>query len=146
MHRKAVCVLVVALSVGIGRAGDDQKKDVDRFAGAWTVDGVTYDGVDHKLKFKIVFKGNEGKVEGNDKIADQYGAVRFTIDPKASPKTIDLTISLGSQTDAKMRGIYELKGDELRVCVKVFGTDRPKEFEAPDGSSAALLVLKREAK
>jgi uncharacterized protein (TIGR03067 family) len=146
MNWKAACLLVVSFTVSVGRAGDDQKKELDRFAGTWTVDGLKYDGEEHKLKFKIVFKGGEGKVEGNDKVSNEYAAIKFTIDPKTSPRSIDLVISGGSQTDAKMKGIYEFKDDELRFCVKVFGADRPKDFDAPDGSSTVLVVLKRVAK
>jgi uncharacterized protein (TIGR03067 family) len=59
---------------------------------------------------------------------------------------MDITIAAGSQTDATMEGIYELKDDELRICAKVFGKDRPSEFAAPEGSSIVLLTLKRAAK
>ena len=37
----------------------------------------------------------------------------------------------------------QLKDDELRICAKVFGTDRPSEFKSPDGSSIVLLKLKK---
>ena len=39
--------------------------------------------------------------------------------------------------------VAEGQDDELRLCAKVFGKDRPSEFAAPGGSSIALVVLKR---
>ena len=42
-----------------------------------------------------------------------------------------------------MEGIYQLKDDELKICLKVLGGDRPSEFNAPEGSSIVLMVLKR---
>jgi uncharacterized protein (TIGR03067 family) len=58
----------------------------------------------------------------------------------------DLTVSIGTQKDAKMEGIYEVKGDEFKLCVKVFGNDRPTTFDSPEGSSVALVVFKKEKK
>src|SRR5476651_1530841 len=105
-------MLLVALSIGAGGAGEDQKKELAKFAGTWTLSECKYDGDDHsKLKLKIVFKGNEGKVEGDASVTDQYGKITFKIDPSANPKTLDLTISSGSQTDVKMPAIYEFKDD-----------------------------------
>ena len=146
MYWKNAAVLgLVVLSLGAGGSGDEQKKELAKFAGTWALGECRYDGTDHSnLKFKIVFKGDEGKVEGNDKVTNEYAKIKFTLDPTAKPKTMDLTVSAGSQTDAKMEAIYEFKDNELRICAKVFGTGRPKEFDAPDGSSTVLIVLKRE--
>lgn len=137
----SMCFAVSLTSIG----GDADKKETGRLAGAWSLSELKYDGEEHKIRFKVVFKGNEGSIEGNDRVTDQYGKMKFKLDPSATPKAMDIIISAGSQTDATMKAIYELKDDELRICVAVFG-DRPKEFAAPNGSSTALLVLKRAAK
>ena len=143
---KLICIFVVTLSLGAGGPAESEKKEFAKIAGAWSVSELTYDGEVHKHKFKVVFKGNEGTVEGNDKVTNEYSKIKFKLDPSAKPKAMDITIAAGSQTDATMQGIYELKDDELRICAKVFGAGRPKEFAAPDGSSTVLLVLKKESK
>ena len=146
MKTKVLCIFAVALSLGAGEAPDGLKKELGKLAGTWSVHELTYDGEDHsKLKFKVVFKGNEGAVQGDDSVKDQYSKIKFKIDPSAKPKTMDITIAAGSQTDATMEAIYEVKDDELRICAKVVGKDRPKEFAAPEGSNTVLLVLKRDA-
>jgi uncharacterized protein (TIGR03067 family) len=138
---------LVALSLGAGGTQESEKKEFDKFAGTWSMAECVYDGTDHsKLKLKVKFKGDEGTIEGNEKVLDQYGKIKIKLDPSAKPKAIDILISAGSQTDAKLPGIYEWKDDEIRICATVFGLTRPKEFAAPDGSSAVLLVLKRESK
>ena len=142
MRTKIGCFLIAAVTIGSSGA-QDAKTDLAKIAGSWTVDELTYNGEEHKLKFKIVFKGEEGTVLENDKVTNEYAKIKFKIDPAAKPKTMDITVSAGSQTDAKMEAIYELKGDELRICAKVFGTGRPSAFDAPDGSSMVLLTLKR---
>ena len=84
-------------------------------------------------------------VEGNDKVKQEYARFKIKIDPTTMPKLFDIKVSAGVQKDATMEGIYEFKGKELRICLKVFGMDRPAEFSSPDGKSIALLVLKRPA-
>jgi uncharacterized protein (TIGR03067 family) len=136
------CAFIAILVLGAGEA-TDAKKETAKFQGTWNLSALTYDGEEHKLKFKIVFKGNEGVVEGNDQVETEYAKIKFKLDPAASPKNMDITVIGGSQTDSKMEGIYELKDDELRICAKVFGGGRPSEFKAPDGSTTVLLVLKK---
>jgi len=146
MKTKLACLLVVALTLGAG-GESGQKQEVAKFAGTWALSECRYDGRDHSsLKFKVVFRGNEGKIEGNDKVASEYDKIKFKLDATMTPRAIDITVSAGSQTDATMQGIYEFKDGELRICAKVFGNGRPKDFDAPDGSSSVLLVLKRESK
>lgn len=142
MNAKLGCVMLTVLLLGAGET-TDAKKDTAKFQGTWTVDTLTYDGKDHKLKFNIVFNGNDGTVKNNEKVQSEYAKIKFKLDPSSKPRRMDITITDGSQTDSTMKGIYELKDDELRICAKVFGTDRPTEFEAPEGSSTVLLVLKR---
>ncbi len=142
MNAKLGCAMFAVLFIGAGGA-TDAKKETAKFQGTWNLDALTYDGKEEKLKFKIVFKGNEGTVQGNDKVQTEYAKIKFKLDPAASPKGFDITVTGGSQTDATMEGIYELKDDELRICAKVFGKGRPSEFKAPDGSATVLLVLKK---
>lgn len=144
MKAKIGLLLIALLPLGAEAGGaPNAKKELEKFAGTWTVDGLTYNGKEHNLKFKFVFKGNEGVIEGNDRVKSEYARIKITIDPAAKPASMDITIVAGSQTDSAMEGIYELKGDELKICAKVFGKDRPTEFAAPDGSSIVLMTLKR---
>jgi uncharacterized protein (TIGR03067 family) len=59
-----------------------------------------------------------------------------TLDPAKTPKTIDAANRRGATV---FRGIYELNGDTLRLCVSV--KDRPKEFRA--SRDTPLLEFKR---
>ena len=46
----------------------------------------------------------------------------------------------------EIKGIYELKGDTLRICGAGQGGERPKEFKSDEGSDAMLLTFRREKK
>jgi len=53
------------------------------------------------------------------------------IDPTAKPKTIDCNFKIGDEKSV-VAGLYELKGDELRMAVNVAAAEkveRPKDFE-----------------
>lgn len=92
---------------------------------------------------KFGFKGKEISVEGNEEVKKDYAKVYFKLDPSTIPPCIDINVAEGVQKDADMEGIYELKGDELKICVKVVGKARPAKFASPEGENIALIVLKR---
>lgn len=146
MRIACICLLITltALSVPAGQP-KQAKKDDDPLQGTWLVEGLEYNGNDFKEKFKISFviKGDVMIVEGDGAVRKEYAKLKFKLDPTTTPKCIDLKVSEGVQLDAAMEGIYELKDDRLRLCIKVFGQDRPTEFTSPDGGSTALLTLKR---
>jgi uncharacterized protein (TIGR03067 family) len=60
----------------------------------------------------------------------------FKVDPKKKPTEIEL--QTGRQI---LKGIYELDGNTLLVCL---GKDRPSEFKTSAGSKHTLVVLKRQ--
>ena len=74
----------------------------------------------------------------------EYARLKVKLDPTTSPKLFDITVGDGIQKGAVMEGIYELKGDEFKVCAKVLGNERPTEFASPEGASVVLVIFKRE--
>jgi uncharacterized protein (TIGR03067 family) len=124
------------------------QKDVEALQGKWDTAALTYNGkdflADGKRGFHFVFKGDEAAIEGNQAVKKEYTKIKVKLDPSATPKCIDITVTGGIQLNAVVEGIYELKADELKICARVFGNERPTEFTSPEGSSTVLLVLKRE--
>jgi uncharacterized protein (TIGR03067 family) len=135
-------ILVAVLLVGADDAG---KKDQEKLQGTWETTSIEYNGKDLSgdFKLKFVFKGKEASVEGSDEVQKDYAKFNFKLDQGTNPRCIDITIAEGNQKDTDIEGIYELKGDELRICAKVIGKSRPGKFAAPEGENIALLVLKR---
>jgi uncharacterized protein (TIGR03067 family) len=147
MRIMCFCLLLslVAVAPLIGQQ-EKAKKDIDVIQGTWLVEALEYNGTEFKDKFKLSFmiKGDVMTVEGDGEVKKEYAKLTLKLDSATSPKCIDMKVTDGVQMDVTMEGIYELKNDELRLCVKVFGQDRPGEFKSPDGSSIALLKLKRQ--
>jgi uncharacterized protein (TIGR03067 family) len=147
MRSGFICFLSSLISINVLAGEASQaKKDLDAMQGTWLVEALEYNGKDFKEKFKISFvvKGEVMTVEGDGAVRKEYGKLSLKLDLSTMPKCVDLRVSDGVQLNATMEGIYELKKDELRLCIKVFGAERPGEFKSPDGASIALLTLKRQ--
>jgi uncharacterized protein (TIGR03067 family) len=132
----------------LGTSAAAAEKDSDAIQGTWLAEKVVYNGTDFygggQPKFRFVIKGDTASVEGNDEVKKSYARFTFKIDPTTTPRLFDIKITGGFQENAVMEGIYELKGDELKICIRIAGNERPMKFESPEGSSVVLVVLKRE--
>jgi uncharacterized protein (TIGR03067 family) len=142
MKRYVVLALVVGFLIG----ADDPKKDKGKkgataLEGTWVVVSVTKDGKeDDKAEGdKLVVKGKT--MTALTKEGKRRGAGTFTAAPKQH--TIDFTYTEGPDKDKTQKGIYSLKGDELKVCMADPGKDRPKDLTAGKGSGNVLIVFKR---
>jgi uncharacterized protein (TIGR03067 family) len=127
-------VLIVAL---VGFAADT---DLDKLQGTWELTRAVGRGkevVPDKGAVTFVIKGDTMKRFVRD--VDRNDPLTIKVDATAKPARIDLTPA--KPGDPKMLGIYELDGDNLKVCMSA--TKRPEKFESPEGSDITLLVMKR---
>ena len=97
------------------------KAEMARMEGTWTFEKiVTLDGnsppADELKEMRLEVKGDTRLVKRGDEVTVKS---TYKIDPKASPKTIDVTIVEGpEQLKGKtLYGIYELDGDTFKVCL-----------------------------
>jgi uncharacterized protein (TIGR03067 family) len=146
MKLRALLLVSVVLVLAADDANDAAKKELAKLNGTWITDSLKYNGKDfekYKDKLKFVIKDGQCTIEGSKEVNKEYAKLTFKLDPSTTPRCADMTITAGSQKDLVIEGIYELKDDEFKICAKVLGKDRPLEFEAPEGSSIVLMVLKR---
>jgi uncharacterized protein (TIGR03067 family) len=131
--------LVLALAAGLLVAAEKTDKGGKSLEGTWLIVSVTQDGkADDKAKdHKVVFEGNKMTV---DTEKGQHKGT-FSLDPKK--KTIDIMPSEGNNKGKTFKGIYELKGNDLKLCFTRPDNERPKEFKSEAGSGCVLAVLKR---
>ena len=131
--RLLIAATIVILLGAENPKEDDAAKDKDKLRGTWKLTSGTVDGVD--MTEELVKQRFEATI-AEDKITlgvrGDMATSPLEIDPTSKPKKFDILVSLG---------IYELKGDELRVCLG--GKTRPTEFTSKAGSERLLFVFKR---
>jgi uncharacterized protein (TIGR03067 family) len=125
---------------------------------AWSADakdGVTLQGTWLPSTAELGGKMFPDKVRKTIKLVvkeDTYTATvgkavdRGTIklDPRAKPKTLDITGTEGPNKGKTILAIYERKGDTLRICYDLSGKKRPTEFKTREGTQLFLVTYKRE--
>jgi uncharacterized protein (TIGR03067 family) len=82
--------------------------------------------------------------------AEPIAAFNITLDPTKRPKAINLkVINRPGETPARLigktlLGIYELDGDNLKLCWASPGEKRPEQFSPKGGVDDVLAVYERE--
>lgn len=120
----------------------DTRKDLLELQGTWKLESIE-DGKKARIELKkrTLFVGSDlVLVQEGDKIV-QAGEVR--LNPTKSPPCIDVVVKKGEHEDNTMLGIYELKGDTLKVCFDPEGESRPKKFETKKDSPVFVATYKR---
>jgi uncharacterized protein (TIGR03067 family) len=145
-----VCALAVGLTGAalplVLRAAEEKKPDEERIQSAWEMvtfqaDDPNETGPPEHLK-KLVLE--KGQIRAGDLKLGEY-----KLDPKQSPKQIEITLGNLDVFAFQVRGqtfpgIYEMKDDELKFCFTYDPNgQRPKEFSTKDGTKCAIVVLKR---
>jgi uncharacterized protein (TIGR03067 family) len=144
MHRKAPTATALAMLLLVPAAllgaADAPKGDKD-LDGDWEIASVVRDGKEQTLDEKpvVTIKGDSLSFKRGDEA--HKGTIKA--DAGQTPKTIDLTPDDGPDKGKTLMGVYELKGDELRLCHGEPGSDRPKELSSKEGSGLTLVTLKR---
>jgi uncharacterized protein (TIGR03067 family) len=135
-------ILLAVFAGALPARADDKPDDLAKLKGIWRVEATVFNGVPveaEKLKDRTMeFDGKElVPVVGKDK----KKALTVTVDAAKTPKEIDLK---NPEKDQPGLGIYELTGDELKLCYGEPGAARPTEMKSEAGSRVFYLVLKRE--
>jgi uncharacterized protein (TIGR03067 family) len=134
----AVAALVTGGALLAGDAGDAGKEELRRIQGTWQFVAHDMDGKAlspaELQKMTITFTGNRWTVREGDKVV-QAGTHQF--DPGKKPPHLDAVVTEGEGKGSTMLGIYEMKGDTLRVCFDPQGKRRPTTFTPGAGKFTA---------
>jgi uncharacterized protein (TIGR03067 family) len=121
--------------------GDANKDDLKQLQGKWEFVERIIDGKKGDLKGTWIITGNEISY-GPNRIVKAV----FKLDTATKPKSIeydDVSKDPNVVTPKGVKGIYEIDGDTLRICVAKKGKERPQAFESKEGSGHVLTILKR---
>jgi uncharacterized protein (TIGR03067 family) len=140
---------------GKGEKADPKDSTISKLQGTWlAVAGEANGG---KLGEKVLKEREPTLVISGEKftataLLDKNGKVTWTgriqVDSTKQPLRFDLqdgrlefAKTKGVMKTAGVKGIYELKGDTLKVC---YGAERPTEFKTKPDSDQKLYIFKRE--
>lgn len=111
--------------------------------GTWHVVALEVDGQQMPAGMlsaaRIVVKGDRFQSLGMGAIYE--GDMK--LDASANPKTFDLTFTAGPEIGNKALGIYEVEGDDWKLCLTTRGGPRPTRFATEPGTGHAFETLKR---
>ncbi|MEO6811228.1 MAG: TIGR03067 domain-containing protein [Isosphaeraceae bacterium] len=146
MTRFALFALAPCLFMVAAGSDDAARTDRELIQGPWKIVSITQDGTKESDESvhggRIEFSEDGYTVRANDQIVEQGSQ---SLDSSKQPKTIDFKITRGPAKGKTQPGIYQLEGDQLRVCfAHPGGSDRPKQFTSTTESRTILLVLRRE--
>jgi uncharacterized protein (TIGR03067 family) len=147
MNRPAMILTATLTLAALAPAADEGKHN--KVQGTWAAVQAAFDG--KKAQDEVV-RALEVVITGDTITITSPSAVEYfpsetgtyKLDPSSKPKTIDLTLTAGPNKGKTLAGIYQLEGDNLKLCIHGAGKERPKEFDSKKGTDGMLLELKRE--
>jgi uncharacterized protein (TIGR03067 family) len=133
--------------------GDAVKKEMDKLQGVWVWRAHEQEGKENNSeRAEATSRGQLHTVKGNkwetkykfgDKVYTFSGTVK--IDPTTTPKSIDFTFDNTPNAGKTMKGVFEVDGNELRLCWGQVGKDdRPKTVRTKKGSAETVQLYKRQ--
>ena len=119
--------------------------DLDKLQGYWKPLQCDYEGkaqmpTDLMKQVTVVFDKSEYHLYFKDSKTDKdnkpivFRLAQATVALDPSTKTITLEFADGPLKGKKSHGIYELAGNQLKVCYGSVDKPKPTKFESPAGS------------
>lgn len=139
-------MIVFGLLIGPLNFKDEAQREHEKIQGTWKVVSAQDSG--RKAPDEVI--KNLKWIITKDTITYKFGvkntALSFVLDPSKNPKWIDLTEVVEGEKVKPSLGIYELKGDDLKICYPEAGNvERSTAFESKaDSVNDIFIILKRE--
>jgi uncharacterized protein (TIGR03067 family) len=115
------------------------------FQGTWEIVSVEKEGSqlpqDDISGMTVMIAGSAYKLINKDNVSKGT----FTVDASKDPKQMDVHHQTENGDAPMMPAIYEITGDNFRVCYNPEGGERPKSFSTKPDSPFLSVVYKRKA-
>ena len=142
---------LAALLVGMNPPSSTPPGDLGAVQGYWKPLSVEFEGkpqmsADEMKKITAVFDQTEYHLYYKDagKEPLKLALMSVAMDGSTTPKTIAFEFAAGPLKGQKRHGIYELAGNQLKVCYGPVEKPRPASLAAPDKSGYFLEVWARQ--
>lgn len=117
--------------------------DLMSLQGRWAVKSLEIDGMTLP---DTMFGAAALEITGERFVSHGMGAEyagAIAVNSETMPHQLDLRFDAGPETGNTNLAIYELAGDNLKLCIAMRGTVRPATFATAPGSGFALETLER---
>jgi uncharacterized protein (TIGR03067 family) len=148
MRRCVVMICVAGFLVAADDAKDKAvKEELKKFDGGWKAVMAKANGqeapAEELNKVQVTCENGQYTVKIDDNVVEKGN---FTVEPGKKPKTIEFKATEGQNQGKSFHGIYELEGDDLKICFGESDKDRPTDFTSDKDSGRVLHVYKRAKK
>ena len=146
MLGKWIWLAPVTLVLAAGpQTPDAAKKELERLQGTWLMVGLEIDGKDvpaDKIAETILtIKGDRYST----KVKKTEHECTIRLDPSKKPPAIDMIFTKPGSAPETCAGVYELKGDTLRIARGLTAAQkRPDQFMTWPGTSYFVVTWKRQ--
>ena len=110
-------------------------------AGDWTLVLMQLNGKkqpEELLKsIKLTIRGDKY----NTVVGKEKDEGTLELDATKEPREMDIITSVGENKGKPIRCIYEIKGDELRVCYGLKVAERPTDFKADENTVGVVMLI-----
>lgn len=139
--RTAVFLASLSLLPSSNAAEDQSEKDLKEMAGNWVPTLMQLNG---KKQAEEVTKAIKLTIRGdkyNTVVGKEKDEGTLKLDATKEPREMDITSNIGESKGKAVPCIYELKGDELRVCYGLDRIARPTDFTAGEDTKGVVMLI-----
>ena len=141
----------IALAFGVNPLPSAPPGDLGTIQGYWKPLQIEFEAkpqmsAEEMKKVTVVFDQSEYHLYYKDagKEAIKLALMNVTLDSSTSPKSISFEFAAGALKGQKRHGIYELAGNQLKLCYGPAEKAKPTTFAAPEKSGYYLEVWARQ--
>lgn len=119
----------------------DRAGDLAQWQGTWKLVSCTWNGEPQPGDAQWIVRGDRYNI----RLDGNTGEDPYTFKLDASQKRIDVFHhdTPAGTFGGRLKGIYELKGNSLKVCYDLTGQEYPSSFDAGPGSRRAIYQFQR---
>jgi uncharacterized protein (TIGR03067 family) len=147
MKRRLVWIPVVVSLLAVTYVQSGDADALKKLEGRWKIQSAEKGGQPAPPQFAevitFIFSGDKLTLQFKEGDKEDKKVSTIKVNTTKKPNHIDVTPDSGKEKGKKMPGIFELKGNTLKLAINEDGKNRPAEFASPANSEILVFTLTR---